>query len=119
MSDLLSGLSSYYTDTYDSTSSDKVSSTLSTDFSTATDDELMDACKEFEAFFVEQMFKAMEKMVPESGDSSSALSSSSLYTDNFKDMLYEEYADSATQRGEGLGIATQLYEQMKRNYNLE
>lgn len=118
MSDLLNGLSSY-TDTYNSTKTDKMNNTLSSNFSTATDEELMDACKEFEAYFVEQMFKAMDKMVPKDDESSSALSSSSLYTDNFKDMLYEKYAGSATQRGEGLGIAKQLYEQMKRNYNLE
>lgn len=42
----------------------------SSDLSSADEDELMDVCKEFEAYFVEQIFKGMEKMVPESEESS-------------------------------------------------
>ena len=36
-----------------------------------TDDELMDACKEFEAYFLEQVFKGMEKTVVKADNSSS------------------------------------------------
>ena len=35
------------------------------------------------------------------------------------DKLYQEYAEDATERGDGIGIAAMLYEQMKRNYNIE
>ena len=52
MSDLLSGVSSYY-DTYtkNNVSADNMKDKLSTDYSTATDDEMMEVCKEFEAYF--------------------------------------------------------------------
>lgn len=92
----------------------ELESTLSSDMTTATDDKLMEVCKDFESYFTEQVFKAMKKMVPENEDSSS---SSSGYLDYFEDMLNQEYAAASTE-GEGLGIAQMLYEQMKRNYNL-
>lgn len=114
MSDLLSGLTNSYTSTYSTTSSDLQSDLTNTDYSTASDDELMEACKSFEQYFVEQAFKGMEKMIPEDEDSSTSTS----YVDMFKDKLYTEYAESVTNRGDGIGIASMLYEQMKRNYNL-
>ena len=116
MSDLISGVSSYY-DTYtkNNVSADNMKDKLSTDYSTATDDEMMEVCKEFEAYFTEQVFKAMQKMVPERDDSSSSTS----YVSMFKDTLIQEYASlsSESNGGEGLGIAQLLYEQMKRNYS--
>lgn len=118
MSDLISGVSSYY-DTYtkNNVSADNMKDKLSTDYSTATDDEMMEVCKEFEAYFTEQVFKAMQKMVPESD----AGSSSTSYVSMFKDTLIQEYADlsSESNGGEGLGIAQMLYEQMKRNYGVD
>jgi flagellar protein FlgJ len=118
MSDLISGVSSYY-DTYtkNNVSADNMKDKLSTDYSTATDDEMMEVCKEFEAYFTEQVFKAMQKMVPESDDSSLSTS----YVSMFKDTLIQEYADlsSESNGGEGLGIAQMLYEQMKRNYGVD
>ena len=65
--------------------------------------------------FTEQVFKTMEKMVPESEDSSSSTS----YVSMFKDTLIQEYASlsSESNGGDGLGIAQMLYEQMKRNYS--
>ena len=108
MSDLLSGVRSYY-DTYtkNNVSADKMKDKLSSDYSSATDDEMMEVCKEFEAYFTEQ--------VPESDESSSSTS----YVNMFKDTLIQEYASlsSESNGGEGLGIAQLLYEQMKRNYS--
>lgn len=98
--------------------SDKLQSTLENkDYSKSTDEELMNVCKEFEGYFVEQVFKALEKMVPENEDESSSISS---YKDYFGDMLTQEYATAVTEsdNGRGLGIAQMLYEQMKRNYNM-
>lgn len=92
-------------------SAGKLEESLGKDYSSATDDELMEVCKEFEAYFAEQVFKALQKMVPEDEDKSS---SSTL--DYFKDMMVQEYAKSATE-GEGLGLAQMLYESMKRDYN--
>ena len=98
---------------------DKLQSSLEkTDYSKSTEDELMNVCKEFESYFVEQVFKALEKMVPENEDDSSSGVSS--YMDYFGDMLTQEYAAAATEsdNGRGFGIAQMLYEQMKRNYNM-
>lgn len=118
-SSYLNGLSDVfndYSDIYNKNSSaSNIKNKLEgTDYSQSTDDELMDACKEFEAYFVEQAFKAMQKMVPENEDSSS-----SDYMKYFGDTLVQEYAKSATNQGDGFGIANMLYEQMKRNYGLD
>ena len=97
---------------------DKLQNTLENkDYSKSNDEELMNVCKEFESYFVEQVFKALEKMVPENKDESSTTSS---YMDYFGDMLTQEYAAAVTEsdNGRGLGIAQMLYEQMKRNYNM-
>lgn len=97
------------------TKTDKLSDTLSKDLSTATDDELMNVCKEFEAYFVEQVFKSMQKMVPEHEYESTSTKTMMEY---YQDELITQYAQSATQEGEGLGLAQMLYEQMKRNYEI-
>ena len=96
--DLISGVSSYY-DTYtkNNVSADNMKDKLSTDYSTATDDEMMEVCKEFEAYFTEQVFKAMQKMVPESDDSSSSTS----YVSMFKDTLIQEYANLSSESNGG------------------
>ena len=105
----------YNTDTA-STSANRLEETLNSDLSTATEDELMDVCKDFEAYFVEQMFKAMQRMVPESNDNVSA--STRQLQDYYKEQMTQTMAEQAAE-GEGLGIAQMLYEQMKRNYGLE
>lgn len=116
MSLSVEGLNSYYnTDTTSNTTS-KLEETLNSDLSTATKDELMDVCKDFEAYFIEQMFKAMQKMVPES--SSEVSGSTKQLQDYYKEQMTQSFAEQASE-GEGLGIAQILYEQMKRNYGLE
>ena len=94
----------------------KLESGLDRDYSKASDDELMDVCKEFESYFIEQMFKTMEKMVPKNELESNYASS---LTDYYKEELIKDYSSQAVQNGQGLGLAQKLYEQMKRNYNLE
>ena len=37
----------------------------------------------------------------------------------YEDSLYQEYAKAITEQGDGIGLAKTLYEQMKRNYNIE
>ncbi|MCI8280149.1 MAG: hypothetical protein HFI76_00260 [Lachnospiraceae bacterium] len=105
--------SNYMTAVNNKTSS--LEETLNSDLSKATDDELMDVCKDFEAYFVEQMFKAMQKMVPESEDEQSA--STKQLQDYYKDEMIKSMSESSAENG-GLGLAQTLYEQMKRNYNL-
>ena len=71
----------------------------------ATDEELLDACKEFEAYLIEQVMKQIPKSEEEKDNK---------YLDYFGDMMLQEYASILTDRGD-LGIAQQLYESMKNN----
>ena len=73
----------------------------------------MDACKEFESYLLEQVFKEMTKTVSfvDKDDTNSAL------VEYFGDSVIQEISKQSTE-SQGLGIAQQLYEQMKRNYNL-
>lgn len=95
------------------------------DLSKATDEELMAVCKDFEAYFVEQMFQAMEKMshITSDDEEEEGVISSGYATqmqEYFQEELLSEYSKNAANSngGEGLGIAGMLYEQMKRNYQI-
>lgn len=112
----ISNLTSTYTDVYktQSQTASKLEGQLGADYSKATDEELLDACKEFEAYFLEQMFKEMMKTIPESEETSSYTSN---LMDYYKDTLIQEVASSSTEQN-SLGLAQMLYEQMKRNYDL-
>ena len=88
-----------------------------TDYAKATEDELLDACKQFEAYFLEQVFKEMQKTV-DCFKSEEESSSSDAMVDYFKEGAVQELAATSTET-QGLGLAQMLYEQMKRNYGLE
>lgn len=107
-------------DVYDSSnasSGSKLQKTLTDkEMKEATEDELMEACKEFEAYFTEQVFKAMEKTVTVWSEGNE--DSSSKYKDYATETLMQEYATKAASQNGGLGLAQMLYEQMKVNYNL-
>lgn len=75
----------------------------------ATDEELMDACKSFESYMLEQVFKSMESTVPKSEEEEN-----NPYLSQFGDMLYEKVAEDAT-KNNSFGLAQMLYESMKRN----
>ena len=100
----------------ESSSTKKLEESLKNDYSTATSEELMGVCKEFEAYFVEQIFKEMRKTIPERETTSSYTSTMKEY---YEDGLYQEYTKAITEQGDGIGLAKTLYEQMKRNYNIE
>ena len=78
----------------------------------ATDRELMDACKEFEAYFIEQIFKNMKKSMVPSNDSTDA--PTSMLKEYYEDELMSKYASTAADQSTN-GLARMLYEQMKRN----
>lgn len=86
----------------------------SKDYSKASDDELMDACKKFESYFLEQCFKEMMKTIGDDEDRSASMST---LVDYYKDSFAQKVAEESTE-GQGLGLAQMLYEQMKRNYDL-
>ena len=108
----ISSLANSYVDmlkTDSSQTASKLQQTSKKDYSKATDDELMSACKEFEAYFLEQIYKGMEKTIMKADEEEND------YVSAFSDMRIEEYAKLATNQGDGIGLAKQLYESMKRN----
>ena len=116
----ISNITSMYSDVY-STAANQAASKLQNrldgaDYSAATKAELMDACKQFEAYFIEQMYKAMLKTVPESEGTSNYASS---LMDYYKDQMVQGIAEQTSNQSEGgLGLAQMLYEQMARNYGI-
>ena len=136
ISNNLSGLNSLYTDstTYSSKTSSLENTINNSDLSTADSDKLMSVCKDFEEYFVEQMVKSMVKMASVDGssdaddysslfglssdsDDSYLSSMSSYYGSQMVTKLTESLCDDTN--GNGIGLAKTLYEQMKRNYNIQ
>ena len=131
----ITGLDNIYNN-YTTKKTDSLENKLnSSDLSSATDDELMSVCKDFESYFVEQMLKSMEKMskIDSDDDDNSSLFSSmagitgtsdsgmSTLSSYFGGEMLSQLADSITESngGKGLGLAQTLYEQMKRNYSVK
>lgn len=76
---------------------------------TGNNEEIMNACKEFEAYFVNLMFKEMRKTVPNDGFIKKGRAE-----EVFQDMLDERVSKNATDAG-GIGLAQFMYKQMTRN----
>lgn len=88
---------------------EKLSSSLnSIENGMASDEELMEACKEFETYLVEQVIKSTKKAMLNDEDSEGE------YMKMFGDNLTQSYAEMITETAD-LGIAQMLYESMKRN----
>ncbi len=80
----------------------------------STEEELMDVLKDFESYFIEQMIKQMKETFTDEDKESSMASQ---YTDTFMDYAIEEVADMMLEEIGG-SMTKQLFEQMKRNYNI-
>ncbi len=82
----------------------------------SSDNELWAACKSFESYFLEQMFKEMQKSVdalkPESGDNSTQT-----LVDYFKSETLQDICDTSVET-QSNGFAQMLYENLKRNYDI-
>ena len=91
---------------YNSSRTENIKATLNK--SDASDEELMEACKSFEAYMLEQVFKNMEKTVLKDEEEDNE------YLAQFSDILYEEYAKEVT-NSQSIGLAQMLFESMKRN----
>lgn len=81
--------------------------------SNSSDEELMEVLKDFESYFVEQMIKKMKETFTDEEESSTA----SQYTDTFMDYAIQDIADIMVDEMGG-SMTQQLFEQMKRNYNI-
>ena len=134
MDSYLGGVNSVYSNSvYTGTDNSLENKINNSDLTTATDEELMEVCKDFEAYFTEQIMKAMIKMSDVDGDTENNNIYSTMFgmsdvsdagmntlSSYFGDEMVTKMAKQATeaQGGQGLGIAQILYEQMKRNYGI-
>ena len=118
----IGGLTSTYLNYTDALTKDagksasSISSLQGKDLSGATDEELMEVCQEFEAYFMEMIMKEMTKSTSLFGEGGSG--SNSALVSYFKDSAITDLAKQATEQS-SLGLAQTLYEQMKRNYGLD
>lgn len=108
--------SQYMTNQANSSRTSALQNKLSETDKTATEEKLMETCKEFESYFLEQVFDSMLKTTKFFSDEEEN-SYATKMVDYFKDTAVQELTSQATDK-QGLGIANMLYEQMKRNYGL-
>lgn len=112
-----SNITGMYADTYANAATQRAAGLQdklkAADYTKATDAELMDACKQFEAYFIEQMYKGMMKTIPTNENTSNYTAT---MMDYYKDQMVQAVAEETTNQNGGLGLAQMLYEQMKRNF---
>ena len=77
------------------------------------DEELMDACKEFEAYFVEKIFDTMLESTKMFSDDKDENSYGNKMVDVFKETALHQLSSQVADSG-SVGLARTLYEQMKR-----
>ncbi len=73
-------------------------------------EELMEACRDFEAIFLNILIKQMRRTVPEGG-----LVEKSFARDIYESMQDEEIAKEIS-KGQGVGIAQEIYKQLSRTH---
>ena len=121
MSDLdISSLTEYATgilsDAESTAAAGKVSSKLKSVSKDSTDDELLDACKQFEAYLWEQVYKNVDKTTNLFGSQSDGSYAGNM-VNMFSDNLIQEVSKMSVGEGPN-SLAMKLYEQMKRNYGI-
>lgn len=80
----------------------------------STDEETLEACQQFEAYMIEQMYKNMQeasKILTEDEEEDD----SSQYVDMFQDNYIQAIAQSMVNSGQSIGIAEKLYESIMKN----
>lgn len=113
MSISIGDLSNYVDASKETAANSKLQNTLSKDLSTSSDDELLEVCKDFEAYFIEQVLKEVEKTVSTDEGNSYAAQVKNIFKDNMIQTVSEQIGEQS-----GNSFAQMMYEQMKRNYGL-
>ncbi len=111
----INGLNTDYTNyVKQSSAAAKMDRIKNMDYANATDEELMNACKQFEEYFVEMTLKEVFKTVDLFGMNESTSNAMSTSKDLMKDGMVQKFAEEIIEES-NLGLAQQLYESMKRN----
>ena len=97
----INGIGSVYSDYLTSSATQSKTSALeskleSDSYANASDEELMDVCKEFEAYFLEQIFDAMMKTATVFSDEEESGYAAKM-VDYFKDTAVQELTAQATE----------------------
>ena len=110
----VSSIGDAYFTNYSTEANDAVSQKMTSQIQDAeTDEEMLDACKQFESYLVQQMFKSMEESAKVFSDDDE--DNSNDYVNMFQDNYLSAIADQMVNSGQGLGIADKLYESMVNN----
>ena len=96
-------------------SANKVTNSLKNISADSSEEELKGIIKDFESYFVEQILKEMKDTF--TGVNGEDKSTASQYKDLFMDTAVEQMADVIVDEV-GENVTQQLYEQMRRNYNI-
>jgi peptidoglycan hydrolase FlgJ len=75
--------------------------------------KLKKVCADFESIFTYSLMKSMRKSVPEGG-----VIPKSSARGNWEMMMDQKIAESVSQKGQGLGLQTVLFEQMKKRLKI-
>lgn len=111
----VNGIGDTYLTNYSLTANDAVSDRLSEQVQSAqSDEQMLDACKQFESYLVQQMFKSMQESAKVFSDEDEDDNSTD-YVNMFQDNYLGTIAEQMVNSGQGLGIAEQLYDSMKAN----
>lgn len=116
MNDLtgLSNYTDYMTDT-NRVATENLQKQLEESAKAKENEALFDACKQFESYLWEQVYKEMQKSVDLFGEDDDGYASNMV--DFFKDSFVQEISQQTASQGSN-SLAQMLYEQAKRNYNL-
>ena len=82
----------------------------------STEAELLDACKQFEAYLWEQVYKNVDKTTNVFGSQSDGSYAGNM-VNMFSDNLIQEVSKMSAGEGDN-SLAMRLYEQLKRNYGI-
>lgn len=77
------------------------------------EEKLRKACADFESLFVYQLLQTMRKTIPEGN---SGLSSGK---DTYTMLFDQKIAEELSKKGEGMGLQTILYKQLKKSLKQE
>ena len=86
--------------------------TLNNAIENGQDEELKEACVEFESYFLNMMFKSMRSSIVSGGGMFEKSNAEKL----FQEMLDQEVSKTAANQG-GIGLADMMYKQLERKNN--
>ena len=121
MSDInMDALTNYTSNLLENTKSSAAASTAGNSVKNlnrdSSEDELLGACKQFEAYLWEQVYKEMDKTTNVFGTESDGTYAGNM-VNIFSDNLIQEVSSMSVIDGDN-SLAMQLYEQMKRNLGI-